>query len=140
MRIEIRRVTSADASLFDRIAADVFDEPVRPDRLAAYLAEPQHHMVVAIADGTIVAQCAAVSYRHPDKVAELFIDEIGVSPEWQRQGIGTRLLAEICAIGRSIGCAEAWVLRSTGNQPARALYESFTTRDSEPVAMHSIDL
>ena len=40
MELEIRRVAAADAGLFDRIAANVFDEPVDPARLAGYLAEP----------------------------------------------------------------------------------------------------
>ena len=42
--IEIRRLGPEDAPILERIAADVFDEPVRPDRLAAYLAEPGHHL------------------------------------------------------------------------------------------------
>ena len=51
MELEIRRVAAADTGLFDRIAEDVFDEPVDPARLAAYLAEPGHHMIVALRNG-----------------------------------------------------------------------------------------
>lgn len=140
MPIETRRVTPADAALFEHIAPDVFDEPVRPDRLAAYLAEPNHHLIVAIDEGRIVGQCAAVVHRHPDKVTELYIDEVGVSPAWQRRGIARRLLDEMCAFGKSIGCVEAWVGTETDNLPARALYESAREVEGEPFVMYLFDL
>jgi hypothetical protein len=46
--IETRRLTPADAAILGRVADEVFDAPVDPERLAAYLAEPGHHMIVAI--------------------------------------------------------------------------------------------
>ena len=124
MSMEIVRLEAGDDALVMRIAEDVFDEPVRPDRLAAYLSQPGHFMVVALADGAVVGQCAAVIHRHPDKVAELYIDEVGVSPKFQRQGIARRMLDAMFAIGRENGCEEAWVGTEPGNLPARALYES----------------
>ncbi|TKB31123.1 MAG: GNAT family N-acetyltransferase, partial [Mesorhizobium sp.] len=69
MASEIRRLFPGDDALVMRVADEVFDEPVRPDRLSAYLAEPGHFMVVALADGIVVGQCAAVIHRHPDKVS-----------------------------------------------------------------------
>ena len=135
MNVEIRRLYPGDDALVKRIAEDVFDEPVRPDRLAAYLASPGHFMIVALSDGIIVGQCAAVIHRHPDKVSELYIDEVGVSPAYQRQGIARKMLDAMFAIGREHGCEEAWVGTEPDNVPARALYES---RDSvaEPFVMY----
>ncbi|TSE13730.1 GNAT family N-acetyltransferase [Mesorhizobium intechi] len=124
MKMEIVRLEAGDDALVMRVAEDVFDEPVRPDRLAAYLNQPGHFMVVALADGVIVGQCAAVIHRHPDKVAELYIDEVGVSPRFRRQGIARGLLDAMFAIGRENGCEDAWVGTEPDNLPARALYES----------------
>ena len=124
MTVSIRRLEAGDDALVMRVAEDVFDEPVRPDRLAAYLSQPGHFMVVALADGAVVGQCAAVIHRHPDKVAELYIDEVGVSPAFQRQGIARKMLDAMFAIGRENGCEEAWVGTEPDNLPARALYES----------------
>ena len=121
--IEIRRLGPEDAPILERIAADVFDEPVRPDRLAAYLAEPGHHLWVAIADGQVVAQAAAVVHRHPDKPTEFYVDEVGVTPALQRQGIARRMLEEMFAFARSIGCEEAWVGTEPDNAAARGLYK-----------------
>lgn len=83
-----------------RIAEDVFDEPVRADRLAAYLASSSGHlMIVALADG-VVDQCPTIIHRHPDKVNGLYIDEVGVSPAYQRQGIARKMLDAMFALGR----------------------------------------
>jgi len=124
MNVEIRRLHPGDDALVMRVADDVFDEPVRPDRLSAYLASPGHFMIVAIVDQIVVGQCAAVIHRHPDKVSELYIDEIGVAPPFQRQGIASRMLDAMFEIGRAHGCEEAWVGTEPDNEPARALYET----------------
>ena len=124
MNVEIRRLYAGDDALVKRIAEDVFDEPVRPDRLAAYLASPGHFMIVALVDGVVVGQCAAVIHRHPDKVSELYIDEVGVSPAFQRQGIARKMLDAMFALGKENGCGEAWVGTEPDNVAARALYES----------------
>lgn len=124
MKMEIIRLEASDDALVMKVAEDVFDAPVRPDRLAAYLAEPGHFMIVALADGVVVGQCAAVIHRHPDKVSELYVDEVGVSPAFQRQGIARKMLDAMFAIGREHGCEEAWVGTEPDNLAARALYEA----------------
>ena len=122
--VEIRQVHAGDEALFGAVAAAVFDEPVRPDRLSAYLAAPNHLMVAALDGGLVVGQTAAVVHRHPDKPTELYIDEVGVSPAWQRQGIARKMLDAMFEIGRRLGCEEAWVGTEPDNDPARRLYES----------------
>jgi ribosomal protein S18 acetylase RimI-like enzyme len=124
MELEIRRVKPGDESVFDRVAEAVFDEPIDPGRLAAYLAEPSHPMLVGLHAGEVVAQVAAVIHRHPDKPTELYIDEVGVTPALQRHGIARRMLDEMFALGKALGCEEAWVGTETDNGPARGLYES----------------
>ncbi len=132
---EIRRVTAGDAALLDAVADDVFDEPVQAGRLAAYLAEPNHFLLVAIADGVVIAQAAAVIHRHPDKPTELYIDEVGVTPAWQRRGVASRLMTALFDLGRSLGCEEAWVGTEVDNVPARRLYEKYGA-DGEPFVMY----
>jgi aminoglycoside 6'-N-acetyltransferase I len=139
MNVEIRRLMPGDAAMLDRVAADVFDEPVDPKRLAAYLAEPGHFMFVAMAGDEVVGQCAAVIHRHPDKVTELYIDEVGVTPTFTRQGIARKMLDAMFALGRSLECAEAWVGTEHDNQPARGLYES-RGATSEPFVMYVYEL
>ena len=122
--IEIRRLGASDAAVLARVADDVFDVPVDPERVAAYLAEPGHIMLAALSAGEVIAQVAAVIHRHPDKPTELYVDEVGVAPKFQRRGLARRMLNEMFAIGRAQGCEEAWVGTELDNEPARKLYES----------------
>src|SRR3981081_1660050 len=124
MELEIRQVRPGDEPVFDRVAEAVFDEPIDSGRLAAYLAEPGHHMLVALRAGEVVAQVAAVIHRHPDKPTELYIDEVGVTPALQRQGIARRMLGEMVALGKAVGGVEAGGRVEAGSGPARGVYES----------------
>lgn len=124
MTVEIRRLGPGDAALFDRVADGVFDHPIARARLAAYLATPGHYFIAALADGEIVGQLAAVLHRHPDRrPVELYIDEVGVAPSFQRRGVARRMLDEAFALGRALGCEELWVATEPDNLPARAMYE-----------------
>jgi len=65
MEVEIRRVGAGDMDLFARVAPEVFDEPVRPDRLAAYLAE-----AVAGLEDADLAEWRTGAVRYPGPPAE----------------------------------------------------------------------
>jgi ribosomal protein S18 acetylase RimI-like enzyme len=138
MSARIRRAGPGDEALFARIAPGVFDEPVRPDRLAAYLADPGNLMLLAIDDERVVGQCAAVIHRHPDKPTEIYIDEVGVAPGFRRRGIAGRMMEAMLALARELGCEEAWVGTEAGNLPARQLYARFA--DAEPIALFQWEL
>jgi len=55
---------------------------------------------------------------YPDKPTELYTDGVGVAPAFQRQGIAGRMLDGMMALGKSLGCEEAWV--GTDRQRIRA--------------------
>ena len=59
--IDIRLVTPDSADLLHNVAAEVFDLPVDPQRLARYAAAPGHMMLLAL-DG---AGRRAMHGRHP---------------------------------------------------------------------------
>ena len=135
MEVEIRRLTPADATILTRVADEVFDEPLDAVRVTAYLAGPGYIMLVALAESEVVAQCAAVVHRHPDKKTELYIDELGVAPAHRRQGLARKMLDEMFALGKSLGCEEAWVGTEHDNLPARGLYETRGAA-AEPFVMY----
>ena len=120
--IEIRHITLANAGLLGNVADDVFDLPVDPERLVRYAAAPGHLMLVALDGNLVVGQASAVIHYHPDKPTELYIDELGVSPRWQRRGIGRQLLDALLKIGRTEGCEEVWVGTEPENVAANTLY------------------
>jgi ribosomal protein S18 acetylase RimI-like enzyme len=140
MTVEIRYVGPGDEDLFLRVAPDVFDHPVERRQLTHYLATPGHHLMVAIANGEIVGQVAAVVHRHPDgRPTELYIDEVAVAPAFQRQGIARRLLDAMLVLGKDLGCQEAWVGTEPDNVPAKYLYES-RSAPAEAFAMYVLRL
>ncbi len=121
---DIRLLTSEDRAVLETVADEVFDEPVDPDLALEFLGDPRHHICVAIDEGIVVGFASAVHYVHPDKPAELWINEVGVAPTFQRQGLAKALLRKLLSHARSLGCKEAWVLTDEANAPARALYAS----------------
>lgn len=125
MTVDYRLCGPADAALFDRVADDVFDAAIAPARLARYLADPAHKMVVALHDGVVIGQCAGVVHLHPDQATELYIDNLGVAPAFRRQGVARGLVSRMLDLGRSLGCEEAWVGTETDNAAANGLYETF---------------
>ena len=122
MAIELRRMQPGDELDFAEVDPDVFDEPIHPERLAAYLREPGHLMILAFDGSLVVGQCAAVIHRHPDKVTELYIDEVGTAGTHLRQGIATRMVEAMFAWGRELGCREAWLGTELDNVEANGLY------------------
>jgi ribosomal protein S18 acetylase RimI-like enzyme len=121
--IEIRLLRSGDEAVLERVAPDVFDDPIDPAASRAFLADPRHHIAVAIDDGVVVGFASAVLYVHPDKPApELWMNEVGVAPTHQRRGLARAILQALLGVARERGAREAWVLTSRDNQAAMSLY------------------
>ena len=135
MEVQIIRAAPAQAGLLDRVAEDVFDERIDLGRLAAYLADPSHLMVLAVSNGEVIGQARGVVHRHPDEPTELYIDNLGVTPVRKREGVATRLLDDLVAWGRSLGCEQAWVGTEVDNEAARALYQGRGS-DAETFVMY----
>ena len=125
MSVEIRILAAGDAAVLENVAADVFDRGVDAARTAEFLADPRHHLAVAIDEaGVVVGFASAVHYMHPDKPPELWINEVGVAASHRDRGVGKRLLAALFERARTLGCGEAWVLTDRANEPAVRLYQS----------------
>jgi ribosomal protein S18 acetylase RimI-like enzyme len=130
MTVEIRHLRPGDEAVLTRVAEEVFDHPIDPATLARYLASPGHLLVVAVEDGLVVGQVAAIVHHHPDgRPTELYVDEVAVTPARQRQGIARRMLDAMLALGREQGCREMWVGTEPDNVAARALYKSLEADD-----------
>ena len=118
----VRLLGADDVGVLARVDGDVFDEPVQPGLAAAYLANPDNLLAVAIEDGVVVGMASGIAYLHPDKPLQLFVNEVGVASRSQRRGIGRALLHALVERGRAMGCKEAWVATEENNTAARALY------------------
>ena len=137
--LEIRRLRPGDDHVLGTVAPGTFDEPVDASLTAEFLGDARHHMFVALDGGVVVGMISAVHYLHPDKPTELWINEVGVAPSHQRQGIARRLLDAMLAHGRALGCVEAWLGTEEHNHAARRLYES-CGGSAEPFLMYTFGL
>jgi len=137
----IEFVTTANARLLDRVDDDVFDHPIQPALLDAFLGNPANHLVVAVVEGEVIGMASGIAYVHPDKPLQLFVNEVGVSSRFHRRGIATRLVNALLGRGKEIGCQEAWVATEIGNDAARALYGSLGFReDDDPAVVYVCSL
>ena len=124
MTITVRLLGTGEAHVLDKLAADVFDYDIAPRWRDEFFADPRHHLVVALDGDLVVGMASGVHYVHPDKAPEKWINEVGVAPTHEGQGIGRRLVATLVAHGESLGCHEAWVLTSPANAPAQRMYRA----------------
>ena len=124
MNIEIRVLRAGDDAVLSNVAPDVFDGPLDPAFTREFLADPRHHIAVAIDSGRVVGFASGVDYLHPDKAPEMWINEVAVAPTHRRRGLGKSLLRALFAVARQRRCGEAWVLTYRTNAAAMSLYAS----------------
>lgn len=137
----VRMLEAGDAAVLERVAPDVFDGPVDPRWSAEFMADPRHHLAVALDAGVVVGMASGVHYVHPDKPPELWIDEVGVAPTHREAGLGRRLVEALLDRGRELGCAQAWVLADASNAVAHRLYRRCGGRAApEPCVMFEFAL
>ncbi|HWW27001.1 MAG TPA: GNAT family N-acetyltransferase [Caulobacter sp.] len=133
------RLTRETAGLLENIADEVFDNEIDAQRLATYLESPGHLMIIAVCGRQVIGQVAAYVHRRPDEAPDVYIDNLGVAPAFQRRGVARRLVDEILAWGKTLGCHQAWIVTDTENNAARALYEGRGAA-AEPIVMFSYKL
>jgi aminoglycoside 6'-N-acetyltransferase I len=125
MSIEIRVLRCDDRAILENVAPEVFDDPVIQQVAELFLGDPRHHLAVAIDGNLVVGFASGIHYLHPDKPQpEFWINEVGVAPAHQGQGLGKALMRSLLQVAQSLGCAEAWVLTERNNAPALRLYKA----------------
>jgi ribosomal protein S18 acetylase RimI-like enzyme len=124
MAIEVKVLQRGDDRILMNVAAEVFDNPVDVGLTREFLEDPRHHIAVAIDGGLVVGFASGVHYIHPDKPAELWINEVAVAPTHRRRGLGKAVVRALLEVGRAHQCKAAWVLTDRSHVAAMALYSS----------------
>lgn len=139
--MEIRQLNNGNPSLLQNVADDVFDYPVNFSYLTSFLACPRHLMLLAVEGTVVIGMVSAVEYFHPDKPAQMWINELSVTPAHQNQGIGRALIREILSIAREKGCVAAWVGTENSNVAANRCYASVDNADpTQQFVLHEWNL
>jgi aminoglycoside 3-N-acetyltransferase I len=123
MSVSIRRLGPDDAGLV-LSAEGIFDSPATHEATHRFLAEPGHHLLMALEGDRAVGFVSGVEMTHPDKGTELFLYELGVAADARGQGIGRRLVEALRDLAVERGCYGMWVLTDDDNHAALATYRS----------------
>lgn len=132
--VAYHRLDRSNAGLL--AGADVFDGPVLPDRLAAFLSDPGHALVFATTGAGVIGFASGTVLLHPDKAPAFFVNELSVAPAFRKLGVGTALLRRLIAVAGARGCTAVWVATEAGNAPARAVYRRLAGRETEGIVVY----
>jgi [ribosomal protein S18]-alanine N-acetyltransferase len=106
-----------------KAAEQLFDDQVDLEATSRFLADDTNHLVIAYVEGEPAGFVSGTELTHPDQARpELFLNELGVDPEFQGRGIGTALVAKLWEIAQSRGCRGMWVLTDDANPAALTAY------------------
>ena len=132
MAYETRILQLQDRAQLDRVGPDVFDNDLDPRLVTEFLGDDRHHLAVVVENGQVIGFASGVHYVHPDKPAELWINEVGVAPEHQARGVGKAVIRALLEHAERLGCREAWVLTDRSNHAAMRLYASSGGQEGPP--------
>lgn len=139
MTADILRLRRGDGHLLLNVAEDVFDDELMPARIEHFLNDESHILIVACRDGRVIGQLTAMLHRHPDSPGDIYVDNLGVAPQYRRQGIATKLVERMLDTARELGCRDVWLATDIDNEAAAALYRR-TGAVGRTVTMFSYDL
>jgi|GraSoiStandDraft_4_1057263.scaffolds.fasta_scaffold885219_2 ribosomal protein S18 acetylase RimI-like enzyme len=139
MIADVKRLGPGDGHFLLSVAEDVFDDELTAERVEHFLNEQNHILIVACLNGRVIGQLTAMVHRHLDTPDEVYIDNLGVTPQHQRHGVATKLIERMLEIGRELGCQNVWVATHLDNEVATALYRK-TGAAGETVSMFSYGL
>lgn len=122
MDCTFRQLTPADADLALAMN-DTFREGFFTlDSVSAFLADERNWLFAAIRDDSIVGFACGYELLHHAGNRMLYIHEIGIAEAFQRQGIGTALIAALKAACRDRGITRFFLFTAQNNIAANALY------------------
>ena len=130
----IRRITPADCDAIAALEARLFATALDKPRLMALQANPVFCGFVGLVPDQGQPQSTLAddldSFLGGYLLATIIDDEaeilsIGVSPDWQRQGVGKRLLQRFFDYGASWNMTKAVLEVAEDNVPALGLYSDF---------------
>jgi len=132
--MEIVRLTVGDDATVAAMS-HLFDGPSIAEHAHRFLADDRHHLLLARDGDVAVGFVSGVEMTHPDKGTEMFLYELAVDDDWQRQGIGVALVRALRELAKERGCYGMWVLTDADNEAALATYASAGGSPSDQVML-----
>jgi ribosomal-protein-alanine N-acetyltransferase len=124
MLITLRRGTTADAPVMDRVSREAFDpsygEAWSASQLSNAFSLPNAAVEIAYVDDEAVS--FALTRRILDE-AELLL--IAVAPKWRGQGVASKLMQTVLDTATASGASSMFLEVRSGNTAASQLYTRF---------------
>lgn len=121
---EYRKLYLADLELVLRMNHDFRSGFVSEEYAKQFLLNPMNWIFACIQGKQIIGFAYGYELnRLDDKGNMLYIHEVGVLPQYQRQGIGLRILAGIKELCKLTGICKLFLFTQKNNTAACALYE-----------------
>ena len=121
--MEFKRLTEMDLPLALAMNRDFRAGIAREEALRAFLADPDCWLFAAVKDGRIIgfAYGYALQRLNTEKKM-LYIHEVDIMEEYQRQGVGTRLMDRLKAACKAEKICKIFLICDQKNAGANALY------------------
>ena len=133
--VTARLLAAGDLHVLSNTAAEVFDGPINEVSAKAFLEDPNHLLVVGLDEeknDCVVGFASAVRLLHPDKETfELFINEVGVAPDYRRRGVASAIMKALFAEAKKRNCRLGWLAVDEDNEAALALYRTLGGKPPE---------
>lgn len=134
----VRLLGKSDAATVEQ-ASDLFDHPVDPEQLRAFLSSDRDFLWFAFAGEAAIGFASATVILHPDSRPVLFLNEIAVADTAQRRGVGQSLMQAAIAFADMQGWQSTWVLAEQSDDRAMAFYRSLDPQTEVQSAMFEWD-
>ena len=105
-------------------ASEISTEDYSVENLNFFLKNAESLFVVAYSNKQFAGMASAKLLNKPNGDIWLYIDEVDVCEDKQRQGIGTALMRYLLKFAHESDCDEVWLGTEVDNLPANALYSS----------------
>ena len=121
--MDFRRLTETDLPLALAMNRDFRSGIAQEEALHVFLADPDCWLFAAVKDGRIIgfAYGYALQRLNTEKKM-LYIHEVGIMEEYQRQGIGTLLMDRLKADCKAENFCKIFLICDQKNTGANALY------------------
>lgn len=112
-------------------ASEISPEDYSVEDLKEFLVKTENVFVVAYSDKQFAGMASAKVMNKPTGDIWLYIDEVDVCEDKQRQGVGTTLMNYLLKFAHDSDCDEVWLGTEVDNVPANALYTSINPSDKQ---------
>lgn len=121
---EYRKLNISDLELVLQMNEDFRNGFISEDNARQFLLNPMNWIFACIQDKKIIGFVYGYELNRLDNKGNmLYIHEVGVLPQYQRQGIGFQILTNIKNICKLIGISRFFLFTQKHNIAACALYE-----------------